>query len=47
MTNPRAQMEQELRGALRCEVFGNKNVTTYTEQGGREGGDSPMHIQYN
>lgn len=35
MTNSRAQMEQELTGALRCEVFG-ENVSTYTEQGGRE-----------
>lgn len=36
MTNSRAQMEQELTGALRCEVFGEENVSTYTEQGGRE-----------
>ena len=34
MANPRPQDEQPLRGALRCKVF-SKNVSKYTEQGGR------------
>lgn len=34
MANPQAQDKQELRGALRCEVF-SKNVSKYTEQGGK------------
>lgn len=34
MANAQPQDKQELRGALRCEVF-SKNVSKHTEQGGR------------